>query len=125
MKARYTPMLSRRVPILLGLSFALFWLSKTLLAGSLPQPLEAWIVRLGKPLERRFPSVMLDPMDDVAGIIVLGGRKSRFLETEALAKRFPAARIIATGAADEELNALRFAVDRLTVEQSAKNTFQN
>ena len=125
MKMRYTPMLSTRVAVLLCLSLAIFGLSITLFSDSLPQPLEIWIARLKEPLERRFPSVQLDPTDDVAGIIVLGGHKSRFLETEALAKRFPAARIIATGAADEELNALRFAVDRLTVEQSAKNTFQN
>jgi uncharacterized SAM-binding protein YcdF (DUF218 family) len=118
-------MLSLRVPILLSLSFGLFWLSKTLFAGSLPQPFEAWIAGLKEPLERRFPSVQLDPTDNVAGIIVLGGRKSRFLETEALAKRFPAARIIATGAADEELNVLRFAVGRLSIEQSAKSTFEN
>ena len=114
-------------------------------------PLGAW---LSLPLEERFPRP--PPPPDVAGIILLGGYEDtpiataratitvneaadRLLETVRLAKRYPKARIVITGAWATILpNALdstapiakfmqeiAIAPARIVAENKSRNTYQN
>ncbi len=88
----------------------------------------ALILRFQHPLENRFAHAVIEPGEEINGIVVLGGSTSRFKEAVELASRFPNARLIVTGAGDREealVDALGYGADRLVLERQAGNTFEN
>jgi len=80
-------------------------------------------------LEERFPRAVLTPQDTVTGIIALGGGKTaRTIEAIRLARLYPNAKLIVTGAADADYELARaqsFDATHLILEQQATNTFEN
>lgn len=82
---------------------------------------------LARPLEACFSAI--EPTRPIDGIIVLGGDLERVVEAVKLARRFPEARIVLTGAGEEDRHELlrshRFLAGRIVIEPSSRTTFEN
>ena len=80
------------------------------------------------PLSERFVRPTFSAQDSPTGIITLGGGTARTIEAMKLARRFPGAKLVITGAADLDYNLARaqgLGHDRLIFERKATNTFEN
>ena len=95
----------------------------------LASPLNAVAMkRIASALETRVPRVALDPGIPIAGMIVLGGQKTRVHEAVKLAKKFPDAPMIISGPDANEVaiaTALLPKTTNLIVEHRPKNTYEN
>jgi uncharacterized SAM-binding protein YcdF (DUF218 family) len=121
---RFTPRVLVACAIILvtigGLSSALQSRAHEKLAKSL-------LTSILSVLENRFERA-LGARGDIAGIVVLGGGVDRIAEAVRLARQYPDAKILLTGAASEEEFALTQEpglAGRLIVERRARNTFEN
>jgi uncharacterized SAM-binding protein YcdF (DUF218 family) len=79
-------------------------------------------------LEDRFTRPTDVSLDDVNGFIALGGSHDRIVEAVRLARQYPNAKLIVTGAPPEDVayaQSQGFAKDRLLIEPQAKTTFEN
>lgn len=79
-------------------------------------------------LESRFARTDATSSDTLAGIIALGGSHERVVEAVRLARQFPDAKLVVTGASPEDqayAQAQGFSDSRLLVEPDAKTTYQN
>jgi uncharacterized SAM-binding protein YcdF (DUF218 family) len=67
------------------------------------------------------------PSDAITGIIALGGSHARIVEAVHLAKQYPNAKLIITGAPaeDQDYAQAQIADGRLTIEPYAKTTYEN
>jgi uncharacterized SAM-binding protein YcdF (DUF218 family) len=98
-------------------------LSAAPLARHYPQ---ACISRLAASLQDRFSAAALAPSTQVAGIVALGGGIDRTREAIRLARLFPRAKLVVTGASEEDYALARAAIGaRLVVEPNARNTYEN
>ncbi len=85
------------------------------------------LASISEILENRFDRA-ISGHADVAGIVVLGGGVDRIAEALLLARRYPDAKVLLSGAAPEEEVALAEEpglAGRLIVERRARNTFEN
>lgn len=83
---------------------------------------------LAGELEQRFAPPSAVAPEGVTGIIALGGSHERVVEAMRLAREFPNAKVVVTGASPEDeayAQEQEFAKDRLVIEPNAKNTFEN
>lgn len=83
---------------------------------------------IAQALEQRFARTSNIQLDNVAGIIALGGSHDRIVEAVRLAHQYPKTKLVITGApAEDEAYALAqgFSNDRLIIEPNAKTTFEN
>ncbi len=79
-------------------------------------------------LQDRFARVSDASLDDVNGFIALGGSHDRIVEAVRLARQYPNAKLVVTGAPAEDVAYVQsqgFAKDRLLIEPRAKTTFEN
>ena len=86
-------------------------------------------LNLVAPLEMRFASRREPDLEDITGIIALGGSIDRMVKAARLAKLFPNAKVIIAGRGEEKSAALMRAsgvsADRLFLETKSKSTFEN
>jgi len=81
---------------------------------------------LASSLEDRFSEPLLSPHDQIDGVIALGGGIHRTREAIQLARLFPSAKLVVTGASEQDYALARGAVGhRLMVEPRARNTYEN
>ena len=83
---------------------------------------------LASKLEQRFAMPIATHMATVEGIIALGGGHARIVEAVRLAKQYPNAKLVVTGASpDDEAYAQTqgLPAGQLLLESRAKNTFEN
>ncbi len=86
------------------------------------------IKRIASSLEKRVPRVSLDDGTPIAGMIILGGQKTRVQEALKLAKEFPGAPMILSGPETDELaiaTELLPKTTNLIVEHRSQNTYEN
>lgn len=114
-----------RTPSCVGALLAFLGAAAQTTAGSRARVV-AWLMAT---LEERFPRAVLTPQDTVTGIIALGGGKTaRTIEAIRLARLYPNAKLVVTGAADADYELARaqsFDATHLILEQQATNTFEN
>ena len=70
----------------------------------------------------------LRPTDRITGVIALGGSPARAREAARIASLYPGAKLIVTGASEQEYAAAQsysLGPDRLIREPQARNTFEN
>jgi uncharacterized SAM-binding protein YcdF (DUF218 family) len=80
------------------------------------------------PLETRFSPTSVAPTDHITGIIALGGNPARAREAARIASLYPGAKLIVTGASEQEYAAAQsygLGPDRYIREPDATNTFEN
>jgi uncharacterized SAM-binding protein YcdF (DUF218 family) len=81
---------------------------------------------LASSLEDRFSEPLLSPHDQIAGVIALGGGIHRTRQAIRIARLFPSAKLVVTGASEQDYALARGAVGhRLMVEPRARNTYEN
>jgi uncharacterized SAM-binding protein YcdF (DUF218 family) len=98
-------------------------LSAAPLARQYPQ---TCIATLASLLQDRFSAAALAPSSQVAGIVALGGSIDRTREAIRLARLFPRAKLVVTGASEQDYALARAAIgNRLVVEPNARNTYEN
>lgn len=112
------------VPVCAAAALLLFGLAGRTTA----QPSQRVVASLMSALEKRFARADLARGDRVTGIIALGGDPARVHEAIRLSRLFPAARLVVTGASEQD-NALArthaTSDQRVVIEREARNTYQN
>ncbi|MCB1484914.1 MAG: YdcF family protein [Hyphomicrobiaceae bacterium] len=86
------------------------------------------LMALKPEIEQRFARTQINEGDAIAGFIVPGGGDERIRGALELARRFPTARLILTGARYDEIAILKAVPDptrRFVVEPHASTTFEN
>lgn len=86
------------------------------------------LMALKPEIEQRFARTQIDQGDTIAGFIVPGGGDERIRGALELARRFPAARLILTGARYDEIALLKEVPDpigRFILEPDASTTYEN
>jgi uncharacterized SAM-binding protein YcdF (DUF218 family) len=93
-----------------------------------PSLAQSVLASLKTPLETRFAPTRLRPTDQITGVIALGGSAARAREAARIASLYPGAKLIVTGAGEQEYAAVQsygLGIDRLIREPQARNTFEN
>jgi uncharacterized SAM-binding protein YcdF (DUF218 family) len=86
----------------------------------------ACVASLASALQDRFSAPTLAPFSQVSGIVALGGGIDRTREAIKLARMYPRAKLVVTGASEEDYALARAAIGkRLVVEPNARNTYEN
>jgi uncharacterized SAM-binding protein YcdF (DUF218 family) len=96
--------------------------------ASAPRLASTAITTFEATLKERFGRVALQDHDQIAGIVVLGGELARIQEATTLAARFPEAKVLLSGAGEEEetfASAEATLAGRLQLDRRPKNTFEN
>lgn len=89
---------------------------------------QAVLTEFAAALERRFIPAELSTGSQVAGIIALGGGFERTREAVRLSGEFPRARLVITGASEQDYDFVRTAQgrsSRVIIEPNARTTFEN
>lgn len=95
---------------------------------AITQPSQRLLAALRSALEDRFAGAALSRDDQVVGIVALGGGIARTREAIRLARLFPAAKLVVTGASEEEYELARAQSatgQRVVIEPYARNTYEN